>query len=121
MLSGCQVLCLSVCIDPHRPNALQDKGLWVDKYTPRSFLELLGDEEINREVVRWLKSWDKCVFGEKYQPGHKPRKRSTAARGLSTRQYADVHPKEKILLICGSPGKSSIRLCNSLAPSQIMM
>lgn len=27
--------------------------LWVDKYTPRGFLDLLSDETINREVLRY--------------------------------------------------------------------
>ncbi|XP_031405513.1 chromosome transmission fidelity protein 18 homolog [Punica granatum] len=37
--------------------------LWVDKYAPRSFTELLSDEQTNREVLLWLKQWDSCVFG----------------------------------------------------------
>ncbi|CAN6486250.1 unnamed protein product [Victoria cruziana] len=39
--------------------------LWVDKYAPRSFTELLSDERTNREVLCWLKEWDSCVFGSK--------------------------------------------------------
>ncbi|KAH7427153.1 hypothetical protein KP509_10G031900 [Ceratopteris richardii] len=65
------------------------EALWVEKYAPKSFTELLSDEQTNREVthyvldfyvwkstytktfhllgkvLRWLKQWDKCVFGEK--------------------------------------------------------
>ena len=37
--------------------------LWVDKYAPRSFSELLSDEPTNRGVLRWLKAWDHVVFG----------------------------------------------------------
>ncbi|XVF84667.1 hypothetical protein PTKIN_Ptkin17bG0055900 [Pterospermum kingtungense] len=37
--------------------------LWVDKYAPSSFTELLSDEQTNREVLSWLKQWDSCVFG----------------------------------------------------------
>ncbi|KAL3726756.1 hypothetical protein ACJRO7_031624 [Eucalyptus globulus] len=37
--------------------------LWVDKYAPNSFSELLSDEQTNREVLLWLKQWDSCVFG----------------------------------------------------------
>ncbi|KAL4312022.1 hypothetical protein GQ457_01G023010 [Hibiscus cannabinus] len=39
------------------------KQLWVDKYAPSSFTELLSDEQTNREVLLWLKQWDSCVFG----------------------------------------------------------
>ncbi|XP_047975329.1 chromosome transmission fidelity protein 18 homolog [Salvia hispanica] len=37
--------------------------LWVEKYAPSSFTELLSDEKTNREVLLWLKQWDSCVFG----------------------------------------------------------
>ncbi|KAG8096656.1 hypothetical protein GUJ93_ZPchr0013g37500 [Zizania palustris] len=37
--------------------------LWVEKYSPNSFTELLSDEHTNREVLLWLKQWDSCVFG----------------------------------------------------------
>ncbi|CAA0808375.1 P-loop containing nucleoside triphosphate hydrolases superfamily protein, partial [Striga hermonthica] len=40
-----------------------DEQLWVDKYAPSSFTELLSDEQTNREVLLWLKQWDNCVFG----------------------------------------------------------
>ncbi|XP_027330673.1 chromosome transmission fidelity protein 18 homolog isoform X2 [Abrus precatorius] len=39
------------------------KQLWVDKYAPKSFTELLSDEQTNREVLLWLKQWDSIVFG----------------------------------------------------------
>ncbi|PSS24093.1 Chromosome transmission fidelity protein [Actinidia chinensis var. chinensis] len=40
-----------------------NEKLWVDKYAPSSFMELLSDEQTNREVLLWLKQWDSCVFG----------------------------------------------------------
>ncbi|KAM2991742.1 hypothetical protein FF2_044061 [Malus domestica] len=42
---------------------LLHEQLWVDKYAPNSFIELLSDEQTNREVLLWLKQWDPCVFG----------------------------------------------------------
>ena len=30
-------------------------GLWVNKYAPRSFMSLLSDEAMNREVAKWVK------------------------------------------------------------------
>jgi len=76
---------------------LQGEHLWVDKYTPRSFLELLGDEEINREVLKWLKCWDRCVFGET---------KGTRIHGRTNggKQARETRPDERILLICGAPG-----------------
>ncbi|MCD7456580.1 Subunit of a complex with Ctf18p [Datura stramonium] len=40
-----------------------NEQLWVDKYAPSSFTELLSDEQTNRQVLMWLKQWDSCVFG----------------------------------------------------------
>ncbi len=46
-------------------NKLVESGLWVDKYAPKSFAQLLSPEKINREVLRALKLWDSYVFREK--------------------------------------------------------
>lgn len=37
-------------------------ALWVDKYAPDGFRDLLSDEKINREVLRAVKTWDPFVF-----------------------------------------------------------
>lgn len=36
--------------------------LWVDKYAPKGFRDLLSDERINREVLRAVKTWEHFVF-----------------------------------------------------------
>ena len=38
-------------------------SLWVDKYAPRRFFDLLSADAINRDVIRWIKQWDARVFG----------------------------------------------------------
>ncbi|CAL8467057.1 g6593 [Coccomyxa elongata] len=95
-----------------RAEASQGEDLWVDRYAPRSFLELLGDEEMNREVVRWLKTWDRCVFGE---DRHKPGRKAPAATRGATKQGADLRPPERILLICGAPGLGKTTLAHVVA------
>ena len=42
--------------------SLHEKGLWVDKYAPKVFSQLLSPEKTNREVLRALKLWDDYVF-----------------------------------------------------------
>ena len=42
-----------------------EQGLWVEKYKPRNFSQLLSPETINREVLRSLKQWDRYVFKKK--------------------------------------------------------
>lgn len=36
--------------------------LWVEKYRPKSYFDLLSDETTNRSLLTWLKMWDKMVF-----------------------------------------------------------
>ena len=41
-----------------------EESLWVDRYRPKRFTDLLGDERVHREVLAWVKQWDLCVFGK---------------------------------------------------------
>jgi len=36
--------------------------LWMEKYRPRNYLDLLSEENVNRTLLHWLKLWDKIVF-----------------------------------------------------------
>lgn len=36
--------------------------LWVEKYRPKGYFDLLSDESTNRSLLTWLKMWDKVVF-----------------------------------------------------------
>jgi len=38
--------------------------LWVDRYRPQQYTDLLGDDRVHREVMAWVKEWDYCVFGK---------------------------------------------------------
>lgn len=50
----------------HKPSSsVSEDTLWVDRYRPRKFTELLGNERVARETMAWLKQWDWCVFGKK--------------------------------------------------------
>ena len=39
-----------------------NNDLWLEKYKPKKYDELLTDEKTNRDVLTWLKSWDEQVF-----------------------------------------------------------
>ncbi|XP_076898557.1 uncharacterized protein LOC143552157 [Bidens hawaiensis] len=47
----------------HLQTPVVTEQLWVDKYSPNSFVELLSDEHTNRDVLMWLKQWDSSVYG----------------------------------------------------------
>jgi chromosome transmission fidelity protein 18 len=46
-------------------NGFKNDTLWVDRYRPIRFTELLGNERVARETLAWVKQWDWCVFGRR--------------------------------------------------------
>lgn len=36
--------------------------LWVERYKPMRYVELLSDESTNRTLLQWLKMWDKVIY-----------------------------------------------------------
>lgn len=66
------------------------QGLWVDKYTPKVFSQLLSPEHINRDVLRSLKDWDHFVFKKPKAPVtvNEALSPSKAAAGSSSRSGA---------------------------------
>lgn len=106
-------------------------ALWVNKHAPRSFMSLLSDEAVNREVVKWVKSWDACVFGKEARPQAEGAARAAgagngllgagggmsraAAAVLRAKQKAaegDNRPEHKAILICGPPGACCCCCCS---------
>jgi len=83
---------------------LHQQTLWVDKYSPKSFFELLSDEQINRDVVKWVKSWDAYVH----------RKQAAPCGAMATQQQPG--PEQKLLLLSGPPGIDARYACSALLP-----
>ena len=46
--------------------------LWIKKYEPSRFNELLSHDRINREVACWLKAWEPLVFRTKTEEEFRP-------------------------------------------------
>lgn len=37
-------------------------SLWVEKYRPNCYLDLLSEEPVNRALLHWLHLWDMVVY-----------------------------------------------------------
>jgi chromosome transmission fidelity protein 18 len=76
--------------------------LWVDRYRPQQYTDLLGDDRVHREVMAWVKEWDYCVFGKS-----KGKQRMT-----EDDQHFDEHrrPREKVDRLC------SLYICPFFSP-----
>ena len=75
--------------------------LWVEKFKPKSYTELLSDNGTNRTLLMWLKLWDKLVFGKE----RKVKKPLTEQEQEKTKfktgpQLAEVivHPPDKSII-----------------------
>lgn len=70
-----------------------DDTLWVDKYRPRRFTDLVGNEKVARDALAWVKQWDYCVFG-------KTRGKKRIREDENTDQDRYRRPYEKARYVC---------------------
>ncbi|GAA6010908.1 hypothetical protein JCM11491_004595 [Sporobolomyces phaffii] len=114
--------------------------LWTDRYRPKKFTDLLGDERVHRSALSWLKEWDNCVFKgnnaqrsgkggasgaikkERRNAGKRGRDGSSSSSSFGQPGYGEEiapdpfgRPHEKILLLSGPPGLGKTTLAHVLA------
>ncbi|XP_055546969.1 chromosome transmission fidelity protein 18 homolog [Wyeomyia smithii] len=110
----------------------QSTELWVEKYRPRRYIDLLSDETTNRSLLQWLKLWDKVVFGR--EPKQKTDTKQLNSFNKKTGRFEsnggwkrkgrsalntdlDEHgcPVQKVALLCGPPGLGKTTLAHTIA------
>ena len=93
--------------------SVQQTGMWVDKYRPKKFTELLGDERTSRDVMRWIKHWDYCVFGR--ATTKKAKVPGVVAEEKDAATDPHNRPDRKILMLTGPPGFGKTTLAHIAA------
>uniref|UniRef100_A0A6E8VY12 AAA domain-containing protein n=1 Tax=Anopheles coluzzii TaxID=1518534 RepID=A0A6E8VY12_ANOCL len=111
--------------------------LWVEKYRPRRYIDLLSDETTNRSLLQWLKLWDKAVFGREPVKKQKDPKTQLSNFNKKTGRFEsnggwvkgarkarstlntelDEHgcPVQKVALLAGPPGLGKTTLAHTIA------
>lgn len=116
-------------VDDVVPETDENSDLWVEKYKPRSYFDLLSDEGVNRSLLNWLKMWDKVVFNKGKEKlsangqhqGKKPFNTNYKQFGkVSNSEHINEfdsygRPHYKIALLCGPPGLGKTTLAHVIA------
>lgn len=107
--------------------------LWVEKYRPKTYLDLLSDASTNRSLLTWLKMWDKAVFKREFKttdnqsqgPSNFFNKRTgrfemgfkkkIRKNDLQTDIDEFGRPVQRVAVLCGPPGLGKTTLAHTIA------
>ncbi|KEG08711.1 hypothetical protein DQ04_06601030, partial [Trypanosoma grayi] len=81
--------------------------LWVIKYSPKRFRDLLSDDAINLKLLQWMKSWDAYIFQDTSSASGTAPAAAAAA--------ASLRPDDRLAVLVGPPGVGKTTLAHVLA------
>ncbi|XP_062866483.1 chromosome transmission fidelity protein 18 homolog [Trichomycterus rosablanca] len=117
------------------PDEASSSRLWVDRFSPKHYMELLSDDFTNRCLLKWLKLWDTVVFGVEKKPRppvaeartnppkmqNQNQNQRFKTKSQITEEILEAEldqykrPKFKVALLSGPPGLGKTTLAHIIA------
>ncbi|CAI4048473.1 hypothetical protein N7582_004385 [Saccharomyces uvarum] len=90
-------------------NKVDNNSLWVEKWRPKKFLDLVGNEKTNRRILGWLRQWTPAVFKEQLPKLPSEKEENEVEPDPLKR------PLKRIMLLHGPPGIGKTSVAHVIA------